>query len=194
MISGKISRLNMKNKRKAIFLDRDGVINKFIPDIHQISDFELIPGAAEAIQQINKSEYLAIIVTNKPAIAKGWMTKEDLQNMHDKMDTLLGEKSAYIDALYYCPHHPHKGFPGEIPALKINCKCRKPKPGMLFQAAKDLNIDLKNSWIVGDSYQDIQAGVRAGCQTIAIGTIMPGAKTVTKNLADAIKFIMKDKS
>jgi D-glycero-D-manno-heptose 1,7-bisphosphate phosphatase len=117
------------------------------------------------------------------------MTEATMQHMHNKMDSLLGEKNAYIDALYYCPHHPNKGFKGEVASLKIKCNCRKPKPGMILQAARDLNIDLKNSWVIGDSYRDVQAGIKAGCKTIAIGSILPGAKYVAKNLLDTIKHI-----
>lgn len=86
------------------------------------------------------------------------------------METLLGKDGAYLDAIYYCPHHPDRGFEGEIKELKVNCECRKPKPGMLLQAAKDLNIDLKQSWMIGDGENDVQAGINAGCKTVLIGS------------------------
>lgn len=165
-LSGKINRLNLKNKRKAIFLDRDGVINKLVDNLSNIDDFELLPGAAEAIKRINKSEYLTIVVTNQPMIAKGFLTVEGLYNIHKKMDTLLGNERAFLNAVYYCPHHPDKGFAGEIPELKIRCKCRKPEPGLFYQAQKDFNIDLNNSWVIGDAARDITAGKAAKCRGI----------------------------
>ena len=193
LASGKINRLNLKNKRKAIFLDRDGVINKFIMNLSDSKQFDLIPEVEKAIKEINQSEYLAIVITNQPAIAKGMMTPSELRRMHDKMDHLLGMEGAYIDALYYCPHHPDKGFPGEVSSLKINCKCRKPNPGMLIRAATDLNIDLKNSWLIGDSHRDMRAGKIAGCKTIGIGIGHignPDVKVIAKNLYEAIGVIL----
>ena len=166
---GKVQGKNLHNKQKAIFLDRDGVINKYVGFLRDINEFELLDGVAEAIKKINESGYLAIVVTNQPVIARGEVTYEELHEIHNKMETLLGQEGAYLDAIYYCPHHPHKGYEGEIPELKIECDCRKPKPGMLLQAAKDFNIDLKNSWMVGDSDTDIEAGKNAGCQTFLVG-------------------------
>lgn len=165
---GKVQGKNLHNKQKAIFLDRDGVINKYVGFLRDINEFELLDGVAEAIKKINESGYLAIVVTNQPVIARGEVTYEELHEIHNKMETLLGQEGAYLDAVYYCPHHPHKGYEGEIPELKIECDCRKPKPGMLLQAAKDFNIDLKNSWMVGDSDTDIEAGKNAGCQTFFV--------------------------
>ena len=136
--------------------------------MRKIDDFELIDGVAEAVRRINESGYLAIIVTNQPVIARGEVSFEELEEIHNKMETLLGEKGAYVDAIYYCPHHPHKGYEGERPELKIECECRKPKPGMLFKAAQEFNIDLKNSWMVGDSENDIKAGIAAGCKTVLL--------------------------
>ena len=124
---------------------------------------------SEAIKNINASGYLAIIVTNQPVIARGEVTIEELQLIHYKMETLLGTEGAYLDAIYYCPHHPHKGYKGEIPELKIDCDCRKPKPGMLKRAAEDYNIDLRQSWMIGDGENDIKAGKAAGCKTALIG-------------------------
>ena len=118
---------------------------------------------------INESEYLAIVVTNQPVIARGELSFEELNDIHDKMETLLGDDGAYLDGIYYCPHHPHKGFEGERPELKIDCECRKPKPGMILQAAKDFNIDLNESWIIGDGERDVLAGKSAGCKTALLG-------------------------
>ena len=159
---------NLLNKQKAIFLDRDGTINKYVGFLTNIDDLELLDGAAEAIRKINQSPYLAVVVTNQPVIARGEVTFEQLDEIHNKLETLLGEKGAYLDAIYFCPHHPHKGYEGEIPELKINCDCRKPKPGMLIKASKELNIDLSESWMIGDGEIDVEAGKNAGCKTIML--------------------------
>lgn len=166
--AGRVKGKNLANKQRAVFLDRDGTINKYVGFLRNIDEFELLDGVVEAIKKINASGYLAIVVTNQPVIARGEVSFEELQEIHNKMETLLGEQGAYVDAIYFCPHHPHKGYAGERPELKIDCECRKPKPGMLMQAAKDFNIDLKNSWMIGDGENDILAGKNAGCHTALI--------------------------
>jgi len=163
--NGTVHAKNLQNKQKAIFLDRDGTINKYIGFLRNINQLELIDSVAEAIARINASGYLVIVVTNQPVIARGEVTTEQLNNIHKKLQTLLGEHGAYIDGLYYCPHHPDKGFEGEIPELKIQCECRKPKPGLVLKAAKDFNIDLIDSWFVGDGKNDVQCGRNAGTHT-----------------------------
>lgn len=163
--AGRVQGKNLKNKQKAVFLDRDGVINKYVGFLTNIDQFELNDGVTEAIKKINSKGYLAIVVTNQPVIARGEVTLYELEEIHNKMETLLGLDGAYLDAVYYCPHHPHKGYEGEVPELKIECECRKPKPGMLLQAARDFNIDLSKSWMVGDGENDILAGMNAGCKT-----------------------------
>lgn len=168
--TGKVSSKNLSRKQKAIFLDRDGTINKYVGFLTDIDAFELLDGAAEAIKRINESEYIAIVVSNQPVIARGEVSIPELQNIHNKMETLLGEKGAYLDDIFYCPHHPHKGYEGERPEYKIECDCRKPKPGMLLAAADKYNIDLTQSWIIGDSDNDVEAGIAAGCKTIKINT------------------------
>ena len=167
--TGRIQSKNLRNKQKAVFLDRDGTINKYVGFLKNTDQFELLPGVAEAIRRINNSGYLAIVITNQPVIARGEVTFEQLDEIHNKMETLLGREGAYLDGIYFCPHHPDKGFTGEIPELKINCDCRKPKPGMILQAAKDFNIDLTSSWMVGDGKNDIECGRNAGCKTCLIG-------------------------
>ena len=167
-LAGKIAQKNLANKQKAIFLDRDGTINKYVGFLNNIDEFELIPGIAESIKKINDSGYLAIVITNQPVIARGELSFNGLTAIHNKMETLLGSEGAYIDGIYFCPHHPDKGFANEISDLKIDCMCRKPKPGMLFNAAKDYNIDLLQSWMIGDGGNDIMAGKAAGCRTILI--------------------------
>ena len=167
--AGRVSAKNLSNKQKAIFLDRDGTINKYVGFLRDINDFELIDGVAEAIKEINRSGYLAVIITNQPVIARGEVTYEELNEIHNKMETLLGKQGAYLDAIYYCPHHPDSGFDGEVKELKFDCDCRKPKPGLLLKAAEELNIDLSKSWMIGDSKNDIMAGKNAGCKTALIG-------------------------
>ena len=165
---GVVQAKNLKNKQKAIFLDRDGTINKYVGFLRNIDDFELIDGVAEAIKKINSSGYLAIVVTNQPVIARGEVTFNQLDEIHNKMETLLGNEGAYLDAIYFCPHHPHKGYEGEISELKFDCDCRKPKPGMLLKAAEDFNIDLSQSWMIGDDDNDALAGEAAGCRSIKL--------------------------
>ena len=167
---GIVQAKNLKNKQKAIFLDRDGTINKYVGFLRNIDDFELIDGVAQAIKKINASGYLAIVVTNQPVIARGEVTVPQLQEIHNKMETLLGLEGAYLDAIYYCPHHPHKGYAGEVPELKIDCGCRKPKPGMLLKAAEDFNIDLNQSYMVGDGENDVKAGMAAGCRSVLLSS------------------------
>lgn len=166
--SGKIQARNLRNPQRAVFLDRDGTVNSYVGFLKDIDTFALLPGVAEAVKKINDSGYLAILATNQPVIARGEVTTQMLRRIHDKMETLLGEHGAYLDGIYYCPHHPHKGYAGEISELKIDCDCRKPKPGMLLRAREDFRIDLKNSWMVGDSQSDIAAGNAAGCGTALI--------------------------
>ena len=161
---------NLKVPQKAVFLDRDGTINKYKGFLKDIDDFELLPGVTKAIKAINRSGYLAVVITNQPVIARGEVTHSELDMIHKKMETLLGKGGAYIDALYYCPHHPDKGYDGEIEELKIDCDCRKPKPGMLLKAAEDFNIDLSRSYMIGDGENDVMAARAAGCKAIKIET------------------------
>lgn len=166
--NGVVTSKNLSHKQRAVFLDRDGTINKYVGFLHTVDQFELIDGVAEAIKRINASGYLCIVVTNQPVIARGEVTYSELDEIHNKMETLLGLEGCYIDGLYYCPHHPHRGFEGEIAELKFDCECRKPKPGMLIKAAEDFNIDLQSSWMIGDGENDMKAGKNAGCKTAYI--------------------------
>ena len=186
ILSGKVKARNLSQKQKAIFLDRDGVINKHIGFLRKSDDFELIEGVSDAIRLINQSGYLAVVVTNQPVIARGEVTWDELHEIHRKMETLLGKDGAYIDGLYICPHHPDKGFEGERPEYKFDCECRKPKPGLLHQAAKDFNIDLSESYMIGDSSTDVEAGQNAGCcKSIQIETNVPNA--LQKAIQDIVK-------
>ena len=176
VVSGKVARLNRAYARPAVFLDRDGVINYEVDLLHRVEQMQLIPGAAEAIRRINQMGYLAIVVTNQPVIARNLCSFEELEQIHMQMETLLGHEHDYVNAIYYCHHHPDAGYPEERKEYKIMCNCRKPAPGMLLQAAKDWNIDLENSYMIGDSQRDIEAGNNAGIkQSILIPTNETGA-------------------
>lgn len=188
--SGKIQGKNLRNKQKAIFLDRDGTINKYVGYLRTPEQFELLEGVGEAVRKINLSGYLAIVVTNQPVIARGEVTVDGLQQIHNKMETILGKEGAYLDGVYYCPHHPDKGFAGEVEELKIVCECRKPKAGLLLKAAKDFNIDLSQSWMIGDSENDVLAGKNAGCKTALIGEIDYGQNLQVTSLLDFVKEII----
>lgn len=189
--AGIVEAKSLRRRQKAIFLDRDGTINRYVGFLRKIEDFELLSGVEEAVKRINTSGYLAIVTTNQPVIARGEMRTEELEEIHNKMETLLGDRGAYLDAVYYCPHHPHKGYEGEIPELKIDCSCRKPKPGLLLKAAEDFNIDLSQSWMIGDSENDIKAGKAAGCRTVLLGTEDCGQDLCAATLEDAVALILR---
>lgn len=189
--AGRVSGKNLKNKQRGVFLDRDGTINKYVGFLRNIDEFELMDGVADAIKKINASGYLAIVVTNQPVIARGEVSFEELELIHNKMETLLGKKGAYLDAVYFCPHHSHKGYEGELPELKFECDCRKPKPGMLLKAAQDFNIDLAQSWMIGDSENDVKAGRSAGCQTAFIGNESYGQTVTASSLEDFVEKYLK---
>lgn len=195
ILSGKVANRSLSKKQKAIFLDRDGVLNYDTDLIHKTEDFTLYDFTANCIKRINQSEYLAIVITNQSVIARGLTDLKGLDEIHKKMEWELGQKHAYLDAIYYCPHHPHSGYPGEVKAFKIECDCRKPKPGMLLEAAKRFNIDLSQSFMIGDSERDVQAGKAAGVRTIGVKTGHGLKNTTTfpdhfvNDLSEAITYI-----
>ena len=159
---------NLHEKQKAVFLDRDGTINVLVKEhfVKKPEQLELIDGAAEAVKKINSMGYLAIVITNQPVIARGDVDLQTLDLIHMKMETDLGKQGAYIDDLFYCPHHPDRGFEGERSEYKIDCDCRKPKPGMILKAAEKYNIDLAQSYMAGDDKRDVMAGINAGCKSV----------------------------
>lgn len=161
---------SLSNKQKAIFLDRDGTLNVHKGFLKSAKEFELLAGVASAIKKINESEFLAIIATNQPVIARGECSLAELDYIHKKLETELGQLGAFVNDIFFCPHHPHKGYAGEIPELKIDCDCRKPKIGMILKAADKYNIDLAKSWYIGDTTMDIQTGINAGLKTILVHT------------------------
>ncbi|WP_164173300.1 HAD-IIIA family hydrolase [Ruminococcus flavefaciens] len=189
--NGVVQAKNLRSKQRAVFLDRDGTLNKYVGFLRNTDEFELVSGAAEAVKLINASGCLAIVATNQPVIARGEVTFDELAEIHNKMETLLGHEGAYLDGIYFCPHHPHKGYEGEVPELKIECECRKPKAGMLLKAAEDFNIDLSQSWMIGDGENDILAGKAAGCRTALIGNESFGQDVTAETLTEAVKLILK---
>lgn len=189
---GIIEKKCLKNKQRAVFLDRDGTINKYVGFLKDIDQFELIEGVPEAIKVFNELGFLVIVVTNQPVIARGEISESELDEIHNKMETLLGNKGAIVDAIYYCPHHPDKGYKGEKTELKIQCNCRKPKPGMLYEAANRYNIDLERSWMVGDSESDVYAGIAAGCKTVLLNKINCGQDLIMNSLIDFAMYLKKD--
>jgi len=161
---------NLSQLQRCIFLDRDGTINRLQGFLSHVEQMELLDGVAEAIAKINRSRFLCCVITNQPVIARGECSFETMTAIHNRMETLLGRQGAYIDRIYVCPHHPDKGFAGEVPALKMNCNCRKPKIGMLQRAAEELHIDLEASYFIGDSTVDLQTAKNAGMRGILVQT------------------------
>lgn len=157
---------------RAVFLDRDGIINELVfhSELNITGapflpfEFKLISGVAEAIQILHRSGYLVVVISNQPDVAKGRMTMDSFEEIRRKLKEELEGAGAFLDAEYYCMHHPQAA----IEQFKVNCNCRKPKPGLLLKAAKDHNIDMSQSWFVGDNLSDIEAGKSAGCQTILV--------------------------
>lgn len=145
---------------KAVFLDRDGTINVDKAYLYKTEEFEWIKGAKEAVKYAREKGYLVIVVTNQSGIARGYFTENDVNALHKFINDELRKINTEIDAFYYCPHHTN----ASVAKYKMECDCRKPKSGMLFQAAKDFDIDLSKSWIFGDKERDILAGKGAGVQ------------------------------
>ncbi|MCL0041185.1 HAD family hydrolase [Dehalococcoidia bacterium] len=189
----------LENK-KAVFLDRDGVVNELIYHQEQgiidspftVEQFRLLPGVGEAIKKLREMGYKVILASNQPGIAKGHMTRETFEKIRLKMKGELAKEGALLDGEYYCFHHPEA----------LNCECRKPKPGLLLKAAKDMDIDLSGSWMVGDGLTDVKAGKDAGCRTILLGRMKcqlcqlmdeQGARpeAITSDLKEAARFILK---
>ena len=174
---------------RAVFLDRDGVINRKASGggyIVRWEDIEVLPGVAEGIATLNQMGFLVIIVTNQRCVAKRLVSAEGIERLHHRMCLEFRRANARIDAVFFCPHEIFEG-----------CDCRKPKPGMLFEAARTHHINLEESWMVGDSDADIQAGKAAGCRTVALlstGSPLPHADANVHTLLDAARFIKQAES
>ena len=199
-LTGRIKRSGLSLKQQAVFIDRDGVINKEMTHLSSPEQFELLPNVGSAIKRLTDAEYRTVVVTNQPVIARGECTHDVLRQIHNKMEGLLGKGGAYVDRIYYCPHHPDKGYEGEIAELKIDCDCRKPNIGMVERACEELNIDVKNSWIVGDTTVDVLTGDRAGLRSILVETGYAGLDGrhgvvpdfIVPDLRAAASFILED--
>lgn len=197
-VSGLPERLSNRQLRSAVFLDRDGTINREVTHLKAPNQVELLPGAAAAIRRLNRSGTLAVVVTNQPVVARGDVSLEGLARIHARLESQLGAEGAFLDGLYFCPHHPDKGFPGEVPELKGHCNCRKPETGLIDEACRDLGIGRKNSWMVGDMTSDVEAGRRAGLQTVLLRSGRAGADAkhasrpdyIAPDLVDAVEWIL----
>lgn len=199
--SGLVQRSSLSAPQPAVFLDRDGTLNEETGGVTSPDQLKLLPGVAEAIHRLNHQGFRVIVVTNQPVVAKGFCTESDVQTIHNKLETLLGGAHAFLDRIYFCPHHPEKGFAGERPDLKMDCDCRKPKPGLIQRAAKDLNLDLQASWFVGDSTTDIETAKNAGLKSVLVRTGHGGndgkyraePDYVFKTLNEAVKFVLEQR-
>ncbi len=156
--------------KPAVFLDRDGTINMLDGYIKNENEVKLLDGVGQAIVKLNRSGFLVIVVTNQPVIARGEVTYEGLNRIHGRIEMDLAKDGAILDEIYFCPHHPDTGYAGEIRELKIKCSCRKPSPGLIQQACKDFQIDLKRSWVIGDSWRDVKLGENTGIKALRIGS------------------------
>ena len=199
--AGIIQRSTLAVPQRAVFLDRDGTLVKEVSaqGLSSIEQLELLPEVPNAIHELNHAGLRAVLITNQPVVAKGFCTEAELRQIHNKLETLLGREHAFLDRIYYCPHHPEKGFPGERADLKIDCECRKPRPGMIFQAQRELNIDLAQSWFIGDTTTDMQTAKNVGVKSILVRTGYGGADKkhgVTADftfgtLNEAVRFIVE---
>jgi histidinol-phosphate phosphatase family protein len=191
-------RLSSRSLRAAVFLDRDGTLNEEVNHLRRPEDLRLLPGVGEAVRALNRAGLLAVGVTNQPVVARGDVTLDGLACIHAELDHQLGQHGAYLDRLYFCPHHPDRGFPGEVSALKVACDCRKPLTGLFDQACRDLDVDRRASWMIGDSSADILAGARAGVRTILVRSGHAGRDRkhsvepdyATHDLAAAVQWIL----
>ena len=189
IVVGLPERLSSRQRRAAVFLDRDGTLNEEVNHLRDPSQLRLIDGAAEAVRALNQAGRLAVCVSNQPVVARGDVTVLQLARIHAMLDHQLGRAHAYLDRLYYCPHHPDRGYPGEVAALKMVCDCRKPATGMIDRAVAELAIARADSWMVGDATSDICAGARAGLRTVLVRTGQAGRDAKYR---DAPNYVMPD--
>ena len=199
-VAGLPERLSTRHLRSAVFLDRDGTLIREVNHLTAPDQLDLLPDVAAAVRRLNRNATLAVVVTNQPVVARGEITIEGLAQVHARLEAQLGAEGAFIDGLYFCPHHPEKGFLGEVSELKGPCLCRKPEPGLFDQACRDLNIDRRDSWMIGDTTSDIESGRRAGIRTILLRTGYAGSDAkhavrpdyICPDLPDAIEWVLDD--
>ena len=165
---------------KAVFFDRDNVLNVDYINVHKIEDWKWMPTAREAIKYCNDNGYLAIVITNQSGIAKGLFTEDDVKKLHNFVQDELKKVGAHLDAFYYCPHHEE----GTVAPYNIKCDCRKPAPGMVLQACKDFDIDVKQSYFIGDKSRDVECGINAGCKATCLFDGVDLLASVKKMLQD----------
>jgi histidinol-phosphate phosphatase family protein len=196
--SGKIARASLETRQPMVFIDRDGTINREVDHLRDPAQLELLPGVADAIKRLNESEYRCCVVSNQPVVARGECSEEGLREIHAKLETLLGHHGAYFDRIYYCPHHPDRGFAGERPELKIDCDCRKPKTGLIERATREFNVAINRSWLIGDSTVDMETARRAGLKSLLVESGYAGLDhrtwaspdVVVPNMEAAASFIL----
>jgi D-glycero-D-manno-heptose 1,7-bisphosphate phosphatase len=152
--------------KQAVFLDRDGVINDEVNYLTEPEQLRLIPGAAGAIARLNRSGLPAIVITNQAGVARGYYPETQIEMVHAALSRQLAQAGAHIDRYYYCPHHPTEG----LPPYRVDCNCRKPKPGLLLQAAQDFDLDLKRCFVIGDNHSDVALSQSTGCCTVLVLT------------------------
>ena len=202
IVIGVPERLSNRESRAAVFLDRDGTLNLEVNHLRYPEQVELLPEVGAAVRELNQAGILAVAVTNQPVVARGDVTLQGLDRIHGRLDFLLGSTGAYLDALYFCPHHPDGGFEGEVAELKLRCECRKPATGLIDRAARDLGICRSGAWMVGDSTSDIEAARRAGLRSILLRTghagldgRFPAVPNYTaSNLLEAVRWITEGHS
>ena len=196
--SGKIRRASLDYAQSMVFIDRDGTINREVDHLRDPNQLELLPGVAEAIKRLNATDYRCCVVSNQPVVARGECSFEDLRRIHNKMESVLGREGGFVDRIYYCPHHPDRGFEGERVELKIDCDCRKPKTGMIDRAVRDFNVARERSWLIGDTSIDIETARRAGLKSILVETGYAGLDyrawatpdAIVPDLNAAVSFIL----
>jgi D,D-heptose 1,7-bisphosphate phosphatase len=167
--SGRVATGSLATSALAVFLDRDGTLNEDSGYIASPDQLHLLPNVARAIQKLNRSRYLSVLVTNQSVIARGMVDERGLQYIHNHLECLLAKEQAYLDRIYYCPHHPDRGFPGERPEYKVGCGCRKPATGLVDLASADMNINPAGSWMIGNSFTDVELARRAGLLSVLLG-------------------------
>jgi D-glycero-D-manno-heptose 1,7-bisphosphate phosphatase len=156
----------VSGRRIGVFLDRDGTLNEELNFIRTADELHMIPGAAAAVRMLNQRGVITCVISNQSGVGRGYLKESDLIPIHHRLEEQLRNEGAHVDQIYYCPHHPTEG----MPPYNVECDCRKPKPGMLKRGSKEFNLDLSDSFVVGDSVVDIQAGNAVGATTVLVLT------------------------